>query len=790
MPNFKLIQQALLPVLGSWVDATHMVALFVFMALAAVCLLRGLGGGWVRRAVQLGAFVVFVIAFHRCLCMVRGAWQGFQSVGADDLSAYGSLCLALPIAAFTMVFGRVFCGWLCPLGFALDLLGRVARAAHKHLSRRLVLLVWCAVVALALVPTIGWLPATFVVSESAAMLWAWAALLCVGAVLAFPSWDAALQRLRTFWALLWIGTIAVGVFVTNPWCTAVGGELDYASLTGLVVALLAGTLVSMGWCRYVCPAGTFQGWLSRFAYVRHQPGVGRASGSSCAAVCPTGALTPEGIRHSDCIVCGSCARLCGYTYRSDSNAAAQRPDGAKLKSLSILVALASVGAYGLCAWAPRDTLRSNVEPASTLGVELRPAGSHWYTFGGNCRRDGFADVSFPFGPLRQRWKVRPTDRTWHYQNRMGVWSSGVAMARVGSRALLFAGYYDHNLYAFDTRNGRVRWKFTTGGVPTQGPTFALIDGRPVVFVIPTDRTMYALAADTGRRLWAFETHAWKDTLQPSIGSSPIVLQVAGAPRLIFCTWTTDRDPLRSLQAGEVISLDARQPQRPVWRVTLDTVPLMSPALALTRRGPVVIVASVAGRVWGLDAGTGSVVWHFATVSKMACTPSVGRCADRVAAFVGDRFGLVYALDAETGKQIWERKTGHMVDATPTHVRTDDGGLVLAASYDRSLHALDMDTGKPRWRIPTGDYVTATPCALRLGDGFGAFFWSLDNQVYLVKLDDGSLVWQSRTDPFLWTHATRGETRFSSPCAGLDADGRPIVVLPAYDGYLYCFGPDS
>ena len=815
MPNFKLIQHALVPVLGSWIDAVHLVVLFVFMALAVVFLRCGFGGGKVRRLVQLAAFAVFVVTIHRCLCMLRGAWRGFENVGRDDLTAFGDLCLALPVAAFTLAFGRVFCGWICPLGFVLSLLGKIAGLLQHKLSRRLEFLLWCAAAGVGLTATVRWLPSTFILSESAAMFWGWLAMLCAGAVILFPKLDDRLRKARTLWALAWVCVLGVGVFVTNPWCVAVGGELDFGSLTGLMVVILAGVFVSMAWCRYACPLGAVQGWLSPRAYLRFNRADACVPCGRCDEVCPTGALSPHGIQHSECIVCGRCERLCGYSYGSVIGRARERSFGSSATKVAALIAgFASIGAYGLYAWLPVHEPAADASRAGGRGDELAPADASWYTFAATFRRDAFADVRFPAGGLRRRWKVRPTDRVWRYQRRTGVWSSGAALARIGSRTLVFAGYYDHNLYAFDASNGRVCWHFTTGGVPTDAPTVTVLDGQTVVLFTSTDRTLYAVAGDSGRRLWAFESFPWKDTVEPSVGSSPIAVKVAGQTRVIFSMWHSDKDPLHLVQKGELIAVDPANPKHAAWRATLDTAPLSSPALAVGPEGPLVIVASLSGHVWGIDPASGARQWEFIAGAQLGGAPSVGAVRSvqlaprpdesqmrtkvrttnasrvRTATFFGDRFGLVYALDAASGELLWKRKVGHMVDATPTFVDAGSERVLLVASFDRSLHALDADTGKPRWHIPTGDYITATPCAVRLDAGFGVFFWSLDNQIYLAKLSDGSLAWQSRTDPFLWTHATRGETRFSSPCAGLDEEGRPIVVLPAYDGYLYCFGPDS
>ena len=787
LPDFKLIQHALIPVMGSWVDAVYLMLLFTFMGLAGLLMLRGLGGTRVRRAVQIAVFVFAVVTFHRCLCMVRGTWNGVHNIGRDDLSAFAALCLALPVAAFTLIFGRVFCGWLCPMGFALDLLHRVAQFMKRKFPRPRQVLLWTLAAALALVPTIRWLPTTFMITESAAMIWGWIAMLSAGLALVVPSWELGLRRLHSLWALAWLAVIALGVYVTNPWCAMVGGEVDYSSLTGVLLVLLSGLFMSMAWCRYACPLGGFLSWIAPLAAAKVQP---VESASVRSGICPTDALSAQGVRHAECICCGRCVRAgaCRYQFTESLKDTAAPAAGTAAKLVSLLVAAVSLGAYGFVAWPTADE-SPTAAPAVGLAGEVTPSGAKWYTFGGNAARSGVVDVRLTSDRLRRRWKRRPSERVWRYQRGIGVWSSSAVLARVGDRVLAIAAYYDRNLYAFDVADGSIRWKVTTAGLVSDAPTITVVDGRPVVLCTATDRTLYAISADRGERLWTFQTYPWKDTLGPAAGSSPIVVRVGDRLRIIFSMWFSDTDPGNLIQRAELIAIDPLEHRQPVWRVPLGTVRLSSPALAATRRGPVLVVCSKAGHIWGIDPSTGIGLWRTAAGAWIGGTPSVGRCGERAAAFVGDRMGHVYALDAASGKKFWRAKVGHMVDATPTFVQTANGRLLLAACFDRLLHALDADTGRPAWRVPTGDYITATPCVAGLPTGLGVFFWSLDNQIYLADLDDGQVVWQDRTDPFLWTHSTRGDTRFSSPCAGLDADGKPIVVLPAYDGCIYCFSAE-
>ncbi|NOY81559.1 MAG: 4Fe-4S binding protein [Kiritimatiellaeota bacterium] len=318
IPLFKIVQRPLLPVADSWVDAAPFVAFFVLLTLAPWLLRRRKPYAHIaRRAMQAVSAFIFIIFLHRCLCMLRGWVFALKIVGRNDIIAFGHLCMFVLLVAFTLRTGRTFCGWVCPLGFFNELVSGIARR-RSRLPRRSRLIAGYLMLA-GVAAVVFWLaylarPGTQYFSENVAAVWGAGLLLLVGLALPFEFHDRGIKRIKYVSMLSWIGLSAVGVFVTSPWCTLFGDELDYSSGVALISVLLAGTVLAMSWCRYLCPMGAALGWLAKFAPLRLVH-LGTCTGcGKCREMCPMGALENGRIDQASCIYCNECVGTCGFAW--------------------------------------------------------------------------------------------------------------------------------------------------------------------------------------------------------------------------------------------------------------------------------------------------------------------------------------------------------------------------------------------------------------------------------------------------------------------------------------------
>ena len=221
----------------------------------------------------------------------------------------GRLAPGLAVIAASIVFGRIFCGYLCPLGITLDcarwcsrfFFGNAEYASRPPLSPR-------------------WRWAKYLIFTAMAV----AAIL--GVNLFF--WGSPIALITRFYALLahpllllaGSGVLAAG----QPVFTALGADsLTYASLGirrfdtlyfVLAFFLLLFVLERVRprfWCRYLCPAGALLALAAyRPAWRRR---VTRCTGcEQCVRQCPTRAIAAGGreTRYAECITCRSCVDVC------------------------------------------------------------------------------------------------------------------------------------------------------------------------------------------------------------------------------------------------------------------------------------------------------------------------------------------------------------------------------------------------------------------------------------------------------------------------------------------------
>ena len=198
------------------------------------------------------------------------------------------LAVALAVVALSVLFGRAFCGWICPLGTLHQLtswLTRPLRGARYHEANRFrphfrlkyLLLAALLVAALGGTGLVGLLdPLSLATRSFAAGLLPAAAALFAGSG----------TRPRTFAGAWLTGGLFIGLLLANRW-------------------------VARWWCRALCPLGALLGLASRNAIFRVHVDPERCNACHrCARDCQ-GADEPFAAhRVCECHVCLNCVPAC------------------------------------------------------------------------------------------------------------------------------------------------------------------------------------------------------------------------------------------------------------------------------------------------------------------------------------------------------------------------------------------------------------------------------------------------------------------------------------------------
>jgi NAD-dependent dihydropyrimidine dehydrogenase PreA subunit len=311
----KVLTKAVLPLGDTALD------LLPFLIMAGLTVVAALimrwkfpGRQWARRLIQTLSAVAFVMGVHPCACMTRDLVLGANALGRDDLNAFKYLVVFGTVAAGTMFFGRVFCGWICPLGFAQELLAKLS-AWTKRLRQQAWVVYGKYALGLVFLGTLFYSsyktkPATFSFIEHAMVFFTIGLSLIVLTVLTDPKKDWFFKKARFVILGLILAVYIYGVYANGPFCVFFTAYVEWASVISCFGVLLISILLMNAWCRYMCPEGSALGLLANRGAWQINRNERCVRDGCCEPVCPVDCIT-NGIRDRKmCIFCMRCVDAC------------------------------------------------------------------------------------------------------------------------------------------------------------------------------------------------------------------------------------------------------------------------------------------------------------------------------------------------------------------------------------------------------------------------------------------------------------------------------------------------
>jgi polyferredoxin len=219
--------------------------------------------------------------------------------------------LALIVILLTVVFGRAWCGWLCPMGTILDIFPlkrwRKMGASPADGWRRVKFDLVIVIIAAALLDNL-----TLLFFDPLALL------LRTLTVSVWPALDRIVTAVEA--GLVNVPALEGPLASFDNWIRPAILPLQPVYYQdGLLFAIifvgviLLDALAARFWCRYLCPLGGALGWLSKLAIFRRKVGVECKGCTLCTDICPTGTINPAKDYASDpseCTMCLDCLEAC------------------------------------------------------------------------------------------------------------------------------------------------------------------------------------------------------------------------------------------------------------------------------------------------------------------------------------------------------------------------------------------------------------------------------------------------------------------------------------------------
>lgn len=216
---------------------------------------------------------------------------------------------ALVVVLLTMLFGRFFCGWICPLGTTLDGLGKLVGRGRKPFSpgwRRVkyYLLIVTATATLFGVQLLGLFDPLAIFLRSLTLA-------------VYPAYNYGLNRVFDLFYEYEVPVLSSAIKGSYPvfrdHLMAFYQPIFSLSLFTLIiflVILLLERVEHRFWCKNLCPLGGLLGICSRYALLQRTPQKLCADCQLCNSLCRSAAVRDAGHLRSECLLCMDCTGFC------------------------------------------------------------------------------------------------------------------------------------------------------------------------------------------------------------------------------------------------------------------------------------------------------------------------------------------------------------------------------------------------------------------------------------------------------------------------------------------------
>ena len=251
-----------------------------------------------------------------------------------------NVVVVVALIALTLIFGRIYCSVICPLGVFQDILARLRRKKNKYsYSKEVRWLRYPVLVIFVLAGVAG-------VGSLFQLLAPYSSYGRIATMIFQPIWKLGNNLL----AMLAERMDSYAFYSIDTWMRSLP-VLIIAVLTMVVLVVLAWR-GGRTYCNTICPVGTILSFFARFSWLKIHFDEDKCKNCSlCSKNCKAACIDfkTHSVDYSRCVVCGNCIESCKfdalkYVHKSGNQGKSESVDASK-RSFLLASALVSTAAF-------------------------------------------------------------------------------------------------------------------------------------------------------------------------------------------------------------------------------------------------------------------------------------------------------------------------------------------------------------------------------------------------------------------------------------------------------------
>lgn len=216
-----------------------------------------------------------------------------------------SVGLLLFLILLTLIFGRIYCSTICPMGILQDIVSRISKSVGKKKKRYS----YSPAKSIVRWSVVGFTVITFILGST----------LVVGLVDPYSAYGRI--AVHVFKPVYMLGNnLLETIFSSFDNYTFYRVDASILSVSSFFISIITLSVILVlawkhgrTWCNTICPVGTILGFLSRFSVFKVRINTAKCNGCGlCATKCKAACINSKehAIDHSRCVDCFDCLESC------------------------------------------------------------------------------------------------------------------------------------------------------------------------------------------------------------------------------------------------------------------------------------------------------------------------------------------------------------------------------------------------------------------------------------------------------------------------------------------------